>query len=132
MKESTKQFYLPHALTRCKRVAIYARVGSSRNSNERALAVQILRCCALVEQHRDWELTCIYVDCGYSGLTAERPGFKCLMLHCCAGRYDMILTFSTYQLSRKTILLLDTLNELDREKKKPLPSGRIFWRKKHR
>lgn len=112
MKETEKHQLQTETPNKRKRVAIYARVNNGAKANDSGLSAQILQCRTVIEQHKDWELADTYADSGYSGLTAERPAFKRLMFHCSAGQYDMVLTLSASRLSRKTILLLNTLREL--------------------
>lgn len=63
---------------------------------------------------RNWVTTddLLYIDDGYSGADDERPAFQRMMNDARADKFDVLLVWKIDRLFRKTILLLETIEEL--------------------
>lgn len=91
------------------RVAGYARVSTDNQLENYSIAQQEQRLTAYC-QAKDWNLTEIYVDGGYSGGNMERPALKRLLEAVKAGGIDAVLVYKLDRLSRSqkdTLLLIE-------------------------
>ena len=97
------------------KVALYARVSSSRQRERGTVASQIeaLRSRAH-QEHYDVEEEYVCVDDGVSGATLDRPELDRLRDGAQAGRFDAVLVHSPDRLSRKYAYLILVLEEFER------------------
>ena len=90
-----------------KRIAIYARVSTDRQSTESQL--NTLR--EYIEK-REWNLFKEYIDEGFTGSNTKRPAFKEMMADAKKRRFDVLLVYKLDRLSRSLKNLIITLDDL--------------------
>ncbi len=92
-----------------KKVAIYARVSTDKQSTENQL--NELRA---VATRMGYTITQEYVDNGISGAKsrADRPSLDAMMKDAVRGRFDMVMCWSIDRLGRSLQNLVEILNEL--------------------
>jgi DNA invertase Pin-like site-specific DNA recombinase len=90
-----------------KRIAIYARVSTDRQSAESQLN-------ALREyiDKRAWAISKEYIDEGYTGSTTKRPAFAAMMADARKRSFDILLVYKLDRLSRSLKDLIATLDDL--------------------
>jgi DNA invertase Pin-like site-specific DNA recombinase len=84
------------------RAAIYARVSSAKQRDERTIESQLLELRAYLAS-QGWELFNIYIDDGRSaktGMLERRDGFAQLMRDAEAGRFDILVVLDVNRLTR--------------------------------
>lgn len=94
-----------------KRVAIYCRVSTTKDSQEESLAAQKYGLQQIVKNNPDWTLYRVYEDQD-SGKDTFRPGVRSMMLDGRDGLFDIILVKSISRFSRNSVDLLGRINEL--------------------
>ncbi len=90
-----------------KRIAIYARVSTDRQSTESQL--NTLR---EYIKKREWNLFKEYIDEGFTGSDTKRPAFKEMMADAKKRRFDVLLVYKLDRLSRSLKDLIITLDDL--------------------
>jgi DNA invertase Pin-like site-specific DNA recombinase len=90
-----------------KRVAIYARVSTSRDQKPEVQIDELRRYC----QARGWEVVGEIVDRGYSGKTDQRPGFKELMVLARTRKIDIVVVVKLDRLFRSLKHIVLTTQE---------------------
>ena len=90
-----------------KRIAIYARVSTDRQSTESQL--NTLR--EYIEK-REWNLFKEYIDEGFTGSNTKRPAFNEMMADAKKRRFDVLLVYKLDRLSRSLKDLIITLDDL--------------------
>lgn len=98
------------------KTCIYTRVSTTRQLEGFGLQLQEEKCRQMI-QFKDWTLTKVYSDKGISGTldTKDRQGLKDLIEDGEKGLYDAVVFYSLDRLGRKTVLvlnLIDQFNEL--------------------
>jgi len=90
-----------------KRIAIYARVSTDRQSTESQLN-------ALREYagKRTWIISKEYIDEGYTGSNTKRPAFTAMMADAKKRKFDVLLVYKLDRLSRSLKDLITTLDDL--------------------
>ncbi|HOS06356.1 MAG TPA: recombinase family protein [Syntrophorhabdaceae bacterium] len=90
-----------------KRIAIYARVSTDRQSTESQLN-------ALREYagKRAWAISKEYIDEGYTGSNTKRPAFTAMMADAKKRKFDVLLVYKLDRLSRSLKDLITTLDDL--------------------
>ena len=96
-------------MTKCKRVALYARVSTDSQTTEN----QLLQLRAVAERH-GWTIVAEFVDNGVSGAKGrlERPQFDAILNGVARREFDMIAAWSVDRLGRSLQNLLGFLLEL--------------------
>ena len=90
-----------------KRVAIYARVSTDKQSCENQL--KELRSIA---ERMQYIVVDEFIDEGISGVTSSRPSLDALMKSATQRRFDMVMCWSIDRLGRSLQNLIEILNEL--------------------
>jgi DNA invertase Pin-like site-specific DNA recombinase len=95
------------------RVAVYARVSTTRQAQAQTIEQQLDRLVAAVSE-RGWTLDGrhVYRDDGYSGASLGRPGLDCLRDHAALAEVDLVVVTAPDRLARNyvhQVLLLDEL-----------------------
>jgi site-specific DNA recombinase len=95
------------------RVAVYARVSTTRQAQAQTIEQQLDRLVAAVTE-RGWTLDerHVYRDDGYSGAGLSRPGLDCLRDHAALAEVDLVVVTAPDRLARNyvhQVLLLDEL-----------------------
>jgi len=90
-----------------KRIAIYARVSTDRQSTESQL--NALREYA---SKRAWAISKEYIDEGYTGSNTKRPAFTAMMADAKKRKFDVLLVYKLDRLSRSLKDLITTLDDL--------------------
>ena len=90
-----------------KRIAIYARVSTDRQSTESQL--NALREYA---SKRAWAISKEYIDEGYTGSNTKRPAFNAMMADARKRKFDVLLVYKLDRLSRSLKDLITTLDDL--------------------
>jgi site-specific DNA recombinase len=95
------------------RVAVYARVSTTRQAQAQTIEQQLDRLVAAVSE-RGWTLDGrhVYRDDGYSGAGLSRPGLDCLRDHAALAEVDLVVVTAPDRLARNyvhQVLLLDEL-----------------------
>ena len=90
-----------------KRVAIYARVSTDKQTCENQL--NELRSIA---EHMQYIIVDEFIDEGISGATSSRPALDALMKSATQRRFDMVMCWSIDRLGRSLQNLIEILNEL--------------------
>jgi len=85
-----------------KMAAIYARVSSEQQREERTIASQTAALCEFARSHdlevpKEW----VFEDAGYSGATLERPGLERVRDLAAEGHIQAVLAYAPDRLSRK-------------------------------
>jgi site-specific DNA recombinase len=85
-----------------KMAAIYARVSSEQQREERTIASQTAALCEFAKSHglevpKEW----VFEDAGYSGATLERPGLERVRDLSAEGQIQAVLAYAPDRLSRK-------------------------------
>ena len=90
-----------------KRIPIYARVSTDRQSTESQLN-------ALREYagKRAWAISKEYIDEGYTGSNTKRPAFTAMMADAKKRKFDVLLVYKLDRLSRSLKDLITTLDDL--------------------
>jgi site-specific DNA recombinase len=97
------------------RVAVYARVSTTRQAQAQTIEQQLDRLQAAVAEH-GWRLDeqHIYRDDGYSGASLGRPGLDRLRDHAALAELDLVLVTAPDRLARNYVHQVLLLDELDR------------------
>jgi site-specific DNA recombinase len=97
------------------RVAVYARVSTTRQAQAQTIEQQLDRLRAAVAEH-GWTLDerHVYRDDGYSGAGLSRPGLDCLRDHAALAELDLVLVTAPDRLARNYVHQVLLLDELDR------------------
>jgi site-specific DNA recombinase len=97
------------------RVAVYARVSTTRQAQAQTIEQQLDRLRAAVAEH-GWRLheRHIYRDDGYSGAGLGRPGLDCLRDQAALAELDLVLVTAPDRLARNYVHQVLLLDELDR------------------
>ena len=95
------------------RVAVYARVSTTRQAQAQTIEQQLDRLVAAVTE-RGWTLDerHVYRDDGYSGAGLSRPGLDCLRDHAALAEVDLVVVTAPDRLARNyvhQVLLIDEL-----------------------
>jgi site-specific DNA recombinase len=95
------------------RVAVYARVSTTRQAQAQTIEQQLDRLRAAVAEH-GWRLDeqHVFRDDGYSGAGLSRPGLDCLRDHAALAELDLVLVTAPDRLARNyvhQVLLIDEL-----------------------
>jgi DNA invertase Pin-like site-specific DNA recombinase len=92
-----------------KRVAIYARVSTDKQTSEN----QLNQLRAIAEQN-NWLIIGVFVDEGISGAKGrdKRPQFDALLKSAVRREFDLVMSWSVDRLGRSLQHLVDFLNEL--------------------
>ena len=90
-----------------KKVAVYVRVSSEKESMIHSLSAQISYYSKLIQDNPDWQYTGVYADEAKTGTKLERPEFKRLLDDCNLGKIDMIITKSISRFARNKTLGID-------------------------
>ena len=95
------------------RVAVYARVSTTRQAQAQTIEQQLDRLRVAVAE-RGWRLEerHVYRDDGYSGASLGRPGLDCLRDHAALAELDLVVVTAPDRLARNyvhQVLLLDEL-----------------------
>jgi site-specific DNA recombinase len=95
------------------RVAVYARVSTTRQAQAQTIQQQLDRLRAAVAEH-EWALDerHVYRDDGYSGAKLARPGLDCLRDHAALAELDLVVVTAPDRLARNyvhQVLLIDEL-----------------------
>ena len=95
------------------RVAVYARVSTTRQAQAQTIEQQLDRLVAAVTE-RGWTLDerHVYRDDGYSGASLGRPGLDCLRDHAALAEVDLVVVTAPDRLARNyvhQVLLIDEL-----------------------
>ena len=106
-----KIHFIPPKIKTEKRVAIYCRVSTTRDSQTDSLETQKDGLVEIVKSNPDWTLYGIYEDQDSGGNT-NRPGFQRMIWDSYDNRFDIILVKSISRLARNTVHLLETINKL--------------------
>jgi len=104
---------IPAAGHLLKRVAIYCRVSTTRDSQDESLEIQTKTLKQVVSSNPKWRLYEIYSDRD-SGGNVARPGFQKLIFDCYENRIDIVLVKTISRFARNTVDLLDTVSRLKR------------------
>src|SRR2546426_912094 len=97
------------------RVALYARVSTTRQAQAQTIEQQLERLRASVME-RGWRLEeqHVYRDDGYSGASLSRPGLDRLREHAALADLDVVLVTAPDRLARSYVHQVLLLDELDR------------------
>ena len=97
------------------RVAVYARVSTTRQAQAQTIQQQLDRLRAAVTEH-GWTLDerHSYRDDGYSGASLGRPGLDCLRDHAALAELDLVLVTAPDRLARNYVHQVLLIDELDR------------------
>ena len=90
-----------------KRVAIYARVSTTRDQKPEVQVDELRKYCAA----RGWDVVIEIVDQGFSGKTDQRPGFKQLMTLVRSRKVDVVIVVKLDRLFRSLKHLVVTLQD---------------------
>ena len=102
---------IPPRLT-LTRVALYCRISTKMERQLNSLSAQMDFQKQDILDRPDWEYVGTYTDIGSGRCINSRPGFKCLMVDCEAGRIDLIYTKSISRLGRNCVDFLVVLRRL--------------------
>ena len=91
-----------------KRVAIYARVSTDKQTTENQLTE--LRAAA---ERMGYTIVQEFIDEGISGIKASRPALDAMMKMATQRRFDMVMCWSLDRLGRSLTNLLQLLNQLE-------------------
>ena len=97
------------------KAAIYLRVSTDEQVNGYGLYVQRTRCEAMAIV-KGWEFAAVYSYEGLSGTldAGRRPGLAALLAAACSGEVQAVIVLSLDRLARKTLLVLDLVDRLDK------------------
>lgn len=96
-----------------KRVAVYARVSTMKDTQENSLQSQQEYFTEYIQRHPDWVFAGMYTDDGISGLSIrKRDGFNRMVADALDGKIDLILTKSLSRFARNTVDALTTIRSL--------------------
>src|SRR6516225_10211499 len=95
------------------RVAVYARVSTTRQAQSQGVEQQLDRLCAAAAE-RGWELEeqHVYRDDGYSGASLGRPGLDRLRDHTALADLDVVVVTAPDRLARNYVHQVLLLEEL--------------------
>ena len=102
---------IPTKIRTDKRVAIYCRISTTRDSQADSLETQKYGLQQMVKNNPDWTLCGIYEDQDSGGNTV-RPGFQRMLWDSYDNVFDIILVKSISRFTRNTAHLLETINKL--------------------
>jgi site-specific DNA recombinase len=96
------------------RVAVYARVSTTRQAQAQTIEQQLTRLRSFVERH-SWTLSDqhIYRDDGYSGASLNRPGLDRLRDNAAQAAFDAVLITAPDRLARKYVHQVLLIEELE-------------------
>lgn len=96
------------------RVALYARVSTTRQAQMQTIEQQLSRLQAYAKQ-QGWTMDehHIYRDDGYSGATLSRPGLDRLRDHAAWAEFDLVLCTAPDRLARKYVHQVLLIEELE-------------------
>lgn len=96
-----------------RRVAVYCRVSTERESQESSLENQMKFFRRRIEREPDWRLVEVYADRGITGTSMRnRTEFKRMIEDCEAGKIDTVLTKGVSRFARNTVDLLKIVRRL--------------------
>ena len=98
------------------RIALYARVSTSRQQQTHTIEQQLTRLRTYVTTQPDWSLADehIFCDDGYSGAKLKRPGLDHLRDQAALGAFDLVLVTAPDRLARNYVHQMILLEELER------------------
>jgi len=94
------------------KVAVYARVSTQEQAVEGTSLEHQQEQLEFYCQAQDWQIFQTYVDPGYTGKDAERPGLKRLLADAKLGLFEKVVVFKLDRLSRNLRLLLEVEEKL--------------------
>ena len=98
---------------RKKRVAAYARVSTTRESQQTSYEAQIHYYTSYIQQRSDWAFAGIYAEDGVTGTsTRKRTEFQKMMRDALDGKMDLIITKSVSRFARNTVDSLTAIRKL--------------------
>ncbi|XOB40845.1 MAG: recombinase family protein [Candidatus Nealsonbacteria bacterium] len=106
-----------------KKVAIYVRVSTQRQKDERTIESQLS---ALREICKDFKIVKEYVDDGWSGGTLARPSLDKMRDDAKEGLFKALYIYSADRLSRDHLNQLIVLKELEKEKIEVVFKNRVL------
>jgi len=106
-----KIHFIPPKIKTQKRVAIYCRVSTTRESQADSLETQKDGLLEIVKKDPNWTLYKIYEDQDSGGNTS-RPGFQSMIWDSYDNRFDIIIVKSISRFTRNTVDLLETIQKL--------------------
>lgn len=89
------------------KVAIYARVSTQEQANEGTSLDHQCEQLKIYCQSQEWQVVGIYVDPGFTGKDADRPGLKNLLSGARLGLFQKVVVYKLDRLARKLRLLLE-------------------------
>jgi len=95
-----------------KNVAAYCRVSTEKESMLHSLSGQVSFYSGHIQSNPNWEYAGVYADEAVTGTKDNRDGFQRLMSDCRKGKIDIVLTKSISRFARNTLILLNTVREL--------------------
>ncbi len=96
-----------------KRVAAYARVSTTRESQQTSYEAQIRYYTSYIQQRSDWIFAGIYAEDGVTGTsTRKRVEFQKMMQDALDGKIDLIITKSVSRFARNTVDSLTAIRQL--------------------
>ncbi len=100
------------------RIALYARVSTSRQQQTHTIDQQLTRLRSYVTSQADWSLAeeHIFCDDGYSGAKLKRPGLDHLRDQAALGAFDLLLLTTPDRLARNYVHQMVLLEELERDR----------------
>src|SRR5512147_1495341 len=98
------------------RIALYARVSTSRQQQTHTIDQQLARLRAYVTTQADWSLAeeHIFCDDGQSGTKLKRPGLDHLRDQAAQAAFDLVLLTAPDRLTRNYVHQMVLLEELER------------------
>jgi site-specific DNA recombinase len=98
------------------RVALYARVSTSRQQQTHTIEQQVTRLRSFVTTQSDWSLAeeHIFCDDGFSGAKLKRPGLDHLRDQAALGAFELVLLTAPDRLARNYVHQMVLLEELER------------------
>jgi site-specific DNA recombinase len=99
------------------RIALYARVSTSRQQQTHTIDQQLTRLRSYVTAQADWSLAeeHIFCDDGFSGAKLKRPGLDHLRDQAAIGAFDLVLLTAPDRLARNYVHQMILLEELERQ-----------------
>lgn len=98
------------------RIALYARVSTSRQQQSHTIEQQLTRLRSYVTSQSDWSLAeeHIFCDDGYSGAKLKRPGLDHLRDQAAQAAFELVLLTAPDRLARNYVHQMVLLEELER------------------
>lgn len=89
------------------KVAVYARVSTQEQASEGTSLEHQCEQLKIYCQSQEWQVVGAYVDPGYTGKDADRPGLKHLLSNAKLGLFQKVAVYKLDRLARKLRLLLE-------------------------